>query len=108
MFTFKQTMRKYLSLLFITISFVSFAQFQENVFEQDKSASGEQKARVETRGNDEQSSSETADSAEDDDDTPPPHPGEEPVPIDGLLPFLFLTGLFFIIYYKGKNKKINI
>lgn len=106
MFTFKRTMRKYLSLLFIAISFVSFAQFQDNVFEQDKSATLQQETSTGTQDEGGQSSSLVPGPGEQEEG--PGTPGEEPVPIDGFLPFLFLTGLFFIIYYKGKSKKINI
>ena len=101
-------MRKYLSLLFITISFVSFAQFQDNVFEQDKSASVQHRSGADVQGDAGQSSSGTLSSADDNQGGPPASPGDEPVPIDGFLPFLFLTGLVFIIYYRGKHKKINI
>ncbi|MFC0344694.1 hypothetical protein [Epilithonimonas hispanica] len=99
-------MRKYLSLLFIAISFVSFAQFQENVFEQDKLATSQHRSGADVQGDTGQSSSGTPSS--DDADGGLGNPGDEPVPIDGLLPFLFLTGLVFIIYYRGKHKKINI
>lgn len=99
-------MRKYLSLLFITISFVSFAQFQDNVFEQDKSTTLQQETSIGIQDEGGQSSSLVPGPGEQEEG--PGNAGDEPVPIDGLLPFLFLTGLVFIIYYKGKNKKINI
>lgn len=37
----------------------------------------------------------------------PGNPGE-PVPIDGLIPILLLSGLSLIFCYQRKNKKINI
>jgi len=87
---------------------VSFAQFQDNVFEQDKSATSQHRSGADVQGDAGQSSSGTLSSADDDDGSNPGNPGNEPVPIDDFLPFLFLTGLVFIIYYKGKSKKINI
>ncbi|WP_312822108.1 hypothetical protein [Epilithonimonas sp.] len=105
MFIFKRTMRKYLSLLFIAISFVSFAQFQDNVFEQDKSTTLHNQSDVNNStkiGTDTQVDGTQSSSAG------PGNPGPEPVLIDGFLPFLFLTGLVFIIYYREKSKKINI
>lgn len=42
------------------------------------------------------------------DDDSPPAPGDEPVPINGYIPFLLISGLVLIIYSQTKNKKFDI
>jgi len=92
---------------------MSFAQFQDNAFEQNKPTVQKQSdinSSAEANG--------TFDSAREsqsslgvpgpgDHEEGPGNPGE-PVPIDGLVPLLLIAGLSFIVYFERKNKKINI
>jgi hypothetical protein len=116
MFIFKRTMRKYLTLLYITASVMSFAQFEDNVFEQNNAATSQQPSDVNSSVKTDTHEAGTP-SGESQSSFGVPGPGEheegpgnpgEPVPIDGFVPFLLIAGLAFIIYYERKNKKINI
>lgn len=54
MLSFKLPMKKYLTLIYITLSVMTFAQFQDNVFEKDKTAPQQSElshsAQVESNG----------------------------------------------------------
>lgn len=108
MFSFKQQMRKYFTLIFVAISAISFAQFQDNVFEKDKSTVQQSQSTI-----DDGTSAGTADQsafgvpAPGDQEEGPGNPGE-PVPIDGYVAFLLLGGLSLIFYHKRKDKEVKI
>jgi len=116
MFIFKRTMKKYFTLLYITASVMCFAQFQDNAFEQNNSATlqhqsdANSSAQAGTNGTDtpsggSQSSFGVPGPGEQEEG--PGNPGE-PVPINGYIPLLLITGFAFIIYRERKNKKVNI
>jgi hypothetical protein len=103
---FKQQMKKYLALIYLSLSVMSFAQFKDNVFDQEQSKveqrqSQDQSAQVEAYDPNGEYSDENVESIG------PGNPGE-PAPIDGMVPFLLLVGLGLIFYYQRKNKKISI
>lgn len=115
MFSFKRTMRKYLTLIYLAVSVMSFAQFKDNVFEQNNAtlqpqsevSSLNQTATDGTGTSTEGTQSSFGVPGPGEQEEGPGNPGE-PVPIDGFVPFLLFAGLAFIIYYERKNKKINI
>ena len=88
---------------------MSFAQFKDNVFDQNKPSTSAQTA-------DSQSAFGAEDETTNNTSSGVPSPGEHeegpgnpgPVPIDGSLTFLLLTGFVLILYFQHKNKKINI
>lgn len=102
MFSAKQHMKKYFLLILMVFSTVSFAQFQNNVFEKDKTATGPSS----------ESDSHSASALKDDEDDggfgQPGTPGEPPAPIDDYIPWLLFAGMSIIIYSQRKNKKVNI
>ena len=110
MFCSKQQMRRYLTIICIAISAMSFAQFQDNVFEQEKSTSTQQTDLNATAKTDDgtaegnQSSFGVPGPGEQEEG--PGNPGE-PVPVDGYIPLLLLSGLFLMVYYQTKKRKIN-
>ena len=99
---------------------MSFAQFKDNVFDQDQATPNQdqhspsviepaQAEATPTLVPNEEASSESAIGV--------PGPGEheegpgnpgEPVPISGYLPLLLLIAFSLIIYTQRKNKKVNI
>lgn len=92
---------------------MSFAQFQDNAFEQKKSTVQQQS---EMNGLTQENGTENP-SGENQSSLGVPDPGdheegpgnpEEPVPINGFVPLLLVAGLSFIIYFERKNRKINI
>jgi len=120
MFSIKLPMRKYFTLLYVTFSVMSFAQFTDNVFEQQQSTSGQQQSstmnsatQAEANPNSFAPEGESQPSAAvgvpgpGDHEEAPGNPGE-PVPINDYIPYLVIAGLFLMIYYQTKNKKINI
>ena len=101
MFCIKKQMKKYLSVLFIAFSAVTFAQFQDNLFEKEKAVkqpTSEISAGSETQ---------VADNGESSIEIPG-NPGAEPVPIDDYIPVLLLSGFALVVYYQRRNKEINI
>lgn len=99
MFSAKQHMKKYFLLILMVFSTLSFAQFQDNVFEKEK---------VVAHSTTEVGATDQTQVARDD-NGPPSNPGEDdPVPIDDYLLVLLLSGLSIIIYSQRKNKKVNI
>lgn len=87
---------------------MSFAQFHDNVFEQNSTATVQPQTEAdgtEVPAGGSQSSFGVPGPGEQEEG--PGNPGE-PVPIDGYLPFLLIIGLAFTIYYERRNKKINI
>ncbi len=103
---FKQQMKKYLALIYLSLSVMSLAQFKDNVFDQDQSKveqkqSQDQSAQVGTYDPNGEYSDENVESIG------PGNPGE-PAPIDGFVPVLLLVGFGLIFYYQRKNKKISI
>lgn len=97
MFSAKQHMKKYFLLILMVFSTLSFAQFQDNVFENEK-RDAQQKPN---------SSSTESEDGPPQRDTQPGGPGE-PVPIDDYIPWLLFAGMSIIIYSQRENKKVNI
>ena len=98
-------MKKYLALVYLSLSILSFAQFKDNVFEERKSnieskdeGSGlsAQKQSSGYDSNFEHSSSEPSNAQ-----TGPGNPGE-PAPIDDYIPYL-LIGATVLIYIQRKK-----
>lgn len=116
MFSFEQQMKKYFTLICITIGILSFAQFTENVFAQDQATADQQAldkipneaeaTQTFTPVEEEQSSLIGAPGPGDQEEGPG-NPGN-PVPINGYIPVLLAGALSLIIYYQRKNRKINI
>lgn len=99
---------------------MSFAQFKDNVFDQDQAAPNQdqhspnvmepnQTEAAPMMVPNDQVSSESAIGV--------PGPGEheegpgnpgEPVPINGYIPFLIVSAFALILYTQRKNKKVNI
>lgn len=104
MFCIKKQMKKYLSVLFIAFSAVTFAQFQDNLFEKEK-ATAKPTSEISTNAEAETTLDVDASSA---DEGNPGNPGDEPVPIDDYLPVLLLSGFALVVYYQRRNKEINI
>lgn len=99
---------------------MSFAQFRDNVFEQQQqSTAGQQQsaplnAATQAETNASFGSESTSESSSaigvpgpGEHEEGPGNPGE-PVPIDDYVPYLLVISLFLMIYYQAKNKKINI
>lgn len=96
---------------------MSFAQYTDNVFDQNKAPTGES-AGLDRSTQAEENSGVFAPTEEDQSSSlGVPGPGEheeapgnpgEPVPINDYIPYLVVVGLFLIVYYQRKNKKINI
>lgn len=96
---------------------MSFAQFKENVFDQDQAPANQNTQSLDAVGQAEASpmlapDSEVSESAigvpgPGDQEEGPGNPGE-PVPVDGYLPLLLLGGFVLIFYSHRKIKKINI
>lgn len=114
MLSFKLPMKKYLTLIYITLSVMTFAQFQDNVFEKDRTVQQQSElsnsAQVESNGSAEEGNpSSFGNGMPDpgDQEEGPGNPGE-PVPIDGYVPLLIIGGLTLMVYYQRRNKKINI
>lgn len=120
MLSSKLPMRKYFTLLYITFSVMSFAQFTDNVFEQQHSTAAPQQStnmnsatQAEANQNsfapqeENQSSSLVGVPGPGEHEEGPGNPGE-PVPINDYIPYLLILGVFLMIYYQIKNKKINI
>lgn len=91
-------MKKYFLLILLVFSTVSFAQFQDNVFEKDKTTT-----QVSENN---QSESDSEDAGDDGGTGQPGSPGE--LPIDDYIPWLLFAGMSIIIYSQRKNKKVNI
>ncbi|WP_072998094.1 hypothetical protein [Epilithonimonas mollis] len=107
MLSFKPAMKRYLTLLYISLSAMCFAQYQNNVFEKDQ-AKNDQQSTV--SGNDntfdsQQSAKGVPDGGEQEEG--PGNPGD-PVPINRLVPVLLLSGVVLVIYYQRNNSKINV
>ncbi|WP_027385131.1 hypothetical protein [Epilithonimonas caeni] len=102
-------MKKYLALIYLSVSVMSLAQFKDNVFDSEQSKTEQNTQDIETQkqsantfdSNVEQSPNDTTQSLG------PGNPGE-PVPIDGYLPLLLISSLGLVFYYQRKNKKVNI
>ena len=117
MFSFKQAMRKYFTLLYVTFSVMSFAQFTDNVFDKNKTSAGQSASLngSSTSGAESDAFTTTGSSSgtgvpgagEQEEGIGPGNPGE-PVPINDYIPYLLALGVFLMIYYQVKNKKINI
>lgn len=107
MFSIKRQMKKYLLIFFVACSAMSFAQFQDNVFEKDKTVvqSDAQSASEATASDSQSSFGRIPDPG--DQEEGPGNPGE-PVPVDAYIPSLLLVGLSLVVYYQRKNRKINI
>ncbi|WP_312765047.1 hypothetical protein [Epilithonimonas sp.] len=104
-------MKKYLALIYLSLSVMSLAQFKDNVFNQEQS-------KVETQPSRNLNAAAQGESVQPFDsntgasDTPteslgPGNPGE-PVPIDGYVPLLLIGSLGLMVYYHRRNKRINI
>lgn len=113
-------MRKYFTLLYVTLSVMSFAQYSDNMFDQNQTTTGQQQpsstnvaSQAEANQNTyipteaEQSSSSIGVPGPGDQEEGPGNPGE-PVPINDYIPYLLTVGVFLMIYYQVKNKKVNI
>lgn len=96
---------------------MSFAQFKENVFDQNQvpaeqqnspnlNAAQQAEATPVLAPDGEASESAMGVPGPGDQEEGPGNPGE-PVPINGYIPVLLLSGLA-LIFYSQKNKKINI
>lgn len=120
MTSFKLPMRKYFTLLYVTFSVMCFAQYTDNVFDKSQTAtttqqpstmSGVSTAEPNQSEYDpteaEQSSSSVGVPGPGDQEEGPGNPGE-PVPINDYIPYLLILGVFLMIYYQIKNKKVNI
>ncbi|MNL07504.1 hypothetical protein D3C87_1281810 [compost metagenome] len=110
MFCIKQQMKKYLLLIYLAISAMSFAQFQDNVFDKDKGVA-QPNATVQAEDAESTTGESSYGSFPDpgDQEEGPGNPGPDPVPVDSLVPVLLISGLSLIIfYYQRKNRKINI
>lgn len=87
---------------------MSFAQFKENAFDNNEHSKVNQEnaANQNSTFEAEQSSA----SALPPGGEQPENPGNpgEPVPINGVIPILLLSGLALAVYYQRKNNKINI
>lgn len=98
MLSFKPAMRKYLTLICISLSLVSYAQFQDNVFEKDQ-AKTDQSTASDTNTFDSQSRTGVPNGGEQGEG--PGNPGE-PVPINGLVPVLLLSGILIAVFYQKR------
>ena len=96
---------------------MSFAQFTDNVFDQNKTSAGQStslngSANTEA-GSDAFSTTGSSSgtgvpgSVEQEEVGNPGNLGE-PAPINDYIPYLLAVGVFLMIYYQVKNKKINI
>jgi len=105
MLSFKLPMRKYFTLLYVTFSVMSFAQFKDNVFEENKAAGNQQSSTEAGRS----SSLGAPPAGEQSEGIGPGNPGEpEPVPVDDYLPLLLIGGLSIVGYYQKRLRKIEI
>lgn len=104
MLSFKPAMRKNLTVIFISLSLMSFAQFEDNVFQKAQSATVQEDT---SENNTFDSQSKTGVPIGDEQEEGPGNPGE-PVPVDGLVPILLLSSILLIVYYQKKYRKINI
>lgn len=97
---------------------MSFAQFKDNVFDQDKVPSEQQNssdlnATQQTESgavlstDEEVSESSAGVPGPEDHEEGPGNPGE-PVPINDYVPLLLLSAFVLVIYSQRKRKKINI
>lgn len=111
-------MRKYFTLLYIAFSVMSFAQFSDNVFDQDRAEPEKVAPRLAEPAQAEAVPSMVPDDevfkesdggviTSEDPEGRPGNPGE-PVPVDAYLPLLLLSAVALIFYYQKKNRKINI
>ena len=103
MLSFKLPMRKYFTLLYVTFSVMSFAQFQDNVFDNNNKSTVNQQSTAEA----DQSAS-LGVPAPGEHEEGPGNPGAPTVPIDDYLPMLIIIGLSLIIFYEKRLRKINI
>ncbi|SMP94837.1 hypothetical protein SAMN05421679_106155 [Epilithonimonas pallida] len=123
MSSFKLQMRKYLSIICITLSVICLAQFRaENEFDNNNQIqSNEQQSNHNVDPNDptqvQSAPNNTFNENEEQNSNLVPNGGEhpegpgnpgEPVPINSLIPVLLLSGMSLMIYYQRKNKKTNI
>lgn len=107
MFCIKRQMKKYLLIMFVAFSAMAYAQFQDNVFEKDKTVKSDVREGSGFTSNEGQSSVGNIPDPGDHEEGPG-NPGPEIVPIDGNLSILLFSGLFLVFYFQWKNKKINI
>ena len=107
MFSFKPSMRKYLILIYLSLSIMSFAQFKENAFDNEQSKVSQENAVNQTSAFEEEPTTASALPPGGEQPEGPGNPGE-PVPINGFVPVLLLTGIMLAIYYQRKKNKINI
>ncbi|UQB68747.1 hypothetical protein [Epilithonimonas zeae] len=100
-------MRKYLILIYLSLSVMSFAQFKENAFDNEQSKVSQENAVNQTSAFEEEPTTASALPPGGEQPEGPGNPGE-PVPINGFVPVLLLTGIMLAIYYQRKKNKINI
>ncbi|GGG53368.1 hypothetical protein [Epilithonimonas arachidiradicis] len=108
-------MKKKFLITFLCLGVLSSAQFKDNAFDNESSKLNQDKVQdlntAEANQNatfeEEQGSPASAGPVGGEQPEGPGNPGN-PVPINGLVPLLFLSGLTLIFYYQRKSKKINI
>lgn len=86
---------------------MSFAQFQENVFDNEQSKMTRENDVTQSTAFEEDQTTASALPPGSDQPEAPGNPGE-PVPINGAIPVLILTAVVLVFYYKRKKNKINI
>ncbi len=86
---------------------MSFAQFQENTFDNEQTKMARETAVTQSATFEEDQTTASALPPVGDQPEAPGNPGE-PVPINGALPVLILTAVTLVFYYKRKKNKINI
>ncbi|KFC19995.1 hypothetical protein [Chryseobacterium sp. FH1] len=88
---------------------MAFAQFQDNVFEQDKTVvQPKSELNATAEADDGQSSFGKVPDPGDQQEAGPGNPGDPVVSIDDYIPALLLSGLLLVVYYQRRNKKVNI
>jgi len=87
---------------------MSFAQFKENAFDNEHSKVNQENAANQNSTFEAEQSSASALPPGGEQPENPGNPGDPPVPINGLIPILLLSGLVLVVYYQRKNNKINI
>ena len=91
----------------MSFSVMSLAQFKENAFDNESSKMTQENAISQESAFEDQQASASALPPGGDQPEAPGNPGE-PVPINGLIPVLIISGIALVVYYKRKNNKINI
>ena len=110
MHSFKLPMKKYLLLTYLCLGVLSYAQFKDNAFDNEHSKLNQQNSQELSATEINQGNTfDQEQSAVPQGGEQPEGPGNpgEPVPINGVVPILILSGLSLIFYYQRKNRKIN-